>query len=124
MASLIIVSGPNEGDYYPCGNRTLVIGRDEACPIQILDSKASRRHVQIRWDDAKHTHVVTDMKSTNGTLLNGRTLMSETTLVDNDAIVIGETTIVFNDQEFSDKESALKNWKKRGERIVNTVQQK
>ena len=28
MASIIVVSGPNEGDYYPLGRRTMVIGRD------------------------------------------------------------------------------------------------
>ena len=124
MASLLVVSGPNEGDYYPCGTRTMVVGRDEACPIQIVDSKASRRHAQFRWDETKKSHVVLDMKSTNGTLLNGRTLTAETTLVDNDTITIGETIIVFNQTDFPDKDSALKNWKKRGERAVNTIQQR
>ena len=50
MASLIVSSGKQEGDYYPLGRRTNVIGRDEALFIQILDHMVSRKHLQIRFD--------------------------------------------------------------------------
>ena len=50
MASLIVTSGKQEGDYYPLGRRTNVIGRDEALFIQILDNMVSRKHLQIRFD--------------------------------------------------------------------------
>ena len=59
MASIIVVTGSNKGDYYPLGHRTTVIGRDEALPIQILDPKVSRKHMQIRYDaDKKFSAVV------------------------------------------------------------------
>lgn len=51
MASLIVTSGKHEGDYYPLGRRTNVIGRDEALPIQVLDNMVSRKHLQIRYDE-------------------------------------------------------------------------
>lgn len=47
MASLTVTSGPHEGDYYPLGRRTLVIGRDEGCPAQIVDDQVSRKHAQV-----------------------------------------------------------------------------
>jgi pSer/pThr/pTyr-binding forkhead associated (FHA) protein len=124
MPSLTIVSGPNSGDYYPLAKRTMVVGRDEACPVQIVDSRASRKHVQIRFDDTKNTHVALDMKSANGTLLNGRMLVTEVALVDGDEITVGESKIVYCVQEFPDKESALNHYKQRGQRGTPTIQQR
>lgn len=124
MPSLIIVTGPNTGDYYPLGKRTMVIGREESLPIQILDSKASRKHVQIRFDDGNGTHVAIDMKSSNGTLINARQLMGEIQLADGDELTIGDSKIVYYSQEFPNKESALMKYKQRGERGQPTIQQR
>lgn len=124
MPSLLIVSGPNSGDYYPLGKRTMVVGRDEASPVQIVDSKASRKHLQIRFEETRNCHVALDMKSANGTLVNGRTLTSEISLVDGDELTIGESKIVYCAQEFPDKQSALASYKQRGQRGQPTIQQK
>src|SRR5262245_65497865 len=86
MASIIVVSGPNEGDYYPLGTRTMVVGRDEGCPIQITDDRASRKHFQVRFDPATGKYHGLDMKSANGTWINGRKVESDTALEDNDEI--------------------------------------
>lgn len=123
MASITIVAGPNEGDYYPVGKRTMVVGRDEACPVQIVDGRASRKHLQIRFDDRANQHVALDMKSANGTFINGRTLVSETPLVDGDVITIGESRLVYSAQEYPDKQSAIAAWKERGQRGKSTIQQ-
>jgi pSer/pThr/pTyr-binding forkhead associated (FHA) protein len=53
MGSIIVISSVDKGKYYPLGKRTNVIGRDEALPIQILDQKVSRKHMQIRFDKEK-----------------------------------------------------------------------
>ena len=50
MASLLIVSGSSAGDNYLLGRQAVVIGRDDDCPIQILDEAVSRRHLRIRRD--------------------------------------------------------------------------
>ncbi|MCA9289350.1 MAG: FHA domain-containing protein [Phycisphaerales bacterium] len=123
MASITIVAGPNEGDYYPVGKRTMVIGRDEACPIQIVDSRASRKHVQIRFDEATSQHVAMDMRSANGTYINGRTLVTDTPLVDGDMITVGESRLAYSTQEFPDKQSAVNSWKERGQRGKSTIAQ-
>ena len=56
MASIIIMTGQQKGDYYPLGRRTNVIGRDEALLIQVLDKHVSRKHMQIRFDEKKEQY--------------------------------------------------------------------
>ncbi|GDX98557.1 hypothetical protein LBMAG48_09610 [Phycisphaerae bacterium] len=123
MASILIVAGPNEGDYYPMRNRTLVVGRDEGVPVQITDQRISRKHLQIRYDDARKQYLALDMKSANGTLINGRAVTTEVPLVDGDEISVGNSKLVFSSTEFKDRESAFANWKQRGERSKPTIQQ-
>lgn len=119
MASLTVIAGSNTGDYYPLGRRTLVIGRDEGCLAQIVDQQVSRKHAQIRWADDHY--VIVDMKSANGTLLNGRPLTGESRISEGDEIAIGESKLMFSEQNFKDKESALAHWRQRGERYRSTL---
>jgi len=69
MASIIVITGPQEGDYYPLGHRTNVIGRDEALPIQILDERVSRKHMRICFDKDKNQYSAIDMNSKHGVFL-------------------------------------------------------
>ena len=121
MASIIVTSGTNEGDYYPLGHRTNVIGRDEAVPIQILDEHVSRKHVQIRFDKDGDRYYALDMKSKHGVFINGLKIHDETVLADSDRIRIGATTLLFTLKDFADRESALAHFKKVGERRRPTV---
>lgn len=120
MASIIVASGDRKGDYYPLGQRTNVIGRAEAVPIQILDDLVSRRHMQIRYDKDKNQYLVLDMKSKHGVSINNRKSTEETVLVDGDVILIGETNLLFTDKDFEDRQSALSHFKKAGERAKPT----
>jgi S-DNA-T family DNA segregation ATPase FtsK/SpoIIIE len=121
MASIIVVSGPNKGDYYPLGHRTNVIGRDEAVPIQIVDRKVSRKHMQIHLDEEKGQYYAVDMKSKHGLFINGAKVDNEAALTDNDYIGIGETTLLFTLKDFNDRENALSHFKKVGERRHPTI---
>ncbi len=121
MASIIIMSGAQKGDYYPLGHRTNVIGRDESVPIQILDEHVSRKHMQIYLDKDKGHYCALDMKSKHGVFINNNRISEETVLVDGDQIRIGQTTLLFTDKDFSDRESALSHFKKVGERKYSTV---
>jgi pSer/pThr/pTyr-binding forkhead associated (FHA) protein len=116
MASLIITSGTQTGDYYPLGQRTSVIGRAEALPIQILDDLISRRHMQIRYDKDKKQYFALDMRSKHGVFINAKRIIAEIALVDGDEILIGQTTLMFTEKDFNDRESALSHFKKVGER--------
>jgi pSer/pThr/pTyr-binding forkhead associated (FHA) protein len=117
MASLIVTSGKQEGDYYPLGHRTNVVGRDEALFIQILDNMVSRKHLQIRFDQNANRYFAYDMKSRNGVYVNNHKIEDETPLKDGDLILIGLTGLLFTDKDFKDKESALLHYKKVGERM-------
>ena len=124
MASLTVVSGPNENSYIPL-RRVTVIGRDEAVMVQIKDELVSRRHCQIRFDPAKGdgdegTYVLLDMKSANGTYVNGRKV-DEVPLEDDDVIEIGESKLMFSTRDFEDRENALNHFKARGERAKGTI---
>ena len=122
MASLLVVSGPNEGDYYPIGKRTLVVGRDEGCPVQLTDDRVSRKHLQIRCEGDGRV-ILLDMKSANGTWINGRQLEGEMDLSDNDEIGVGDSKLVYTVQDFPDRESALTHYHQRGQRSRPTVEQ-
>ncbi len=123
MASIIVTSGPQKGDYYPLGQRTNVIGRDEALPIQVLDELVSRKHLQIHFEKDKGQYYAFDMKSKHGVFINGRKINKETVLADGDQIRIGRTTLLFADKDFDNRESALSHFKKVGERIHTTRQE-
>lgn len=124
MASILVVSGPSEGLYYPLGKRSTVIGRDEGCSVQVLDERVSRKHVQIRFDDGRNVYIALDMKSANGLYINGRKIEGDCDLRDNDELQIGNTKILFMDAEFPDKLSAMNAYKQRGQRMRPTIEQR
>lgn len=120
MASLFVVSGNEQVNYYPLGKRTSVVGRDEAAPIQVVDKQVSRKHLQIRLDKKSECFYATDMSSRNGVFINGRKIDEETVLADGDRIRIGDTEMLFTLKDFPDQENALHNFKKAGERRFST----
>lgn len=66
-----------------------VIGRDARCDIVIDDAGVSRRHARIDKTEVGYFELV-DLSSTNGTLVDGRTI-SNMLLLDGDRFVIGDT---------------------------------
>ena len=122
MASIIITTGDQKGNFYPLGNRTTVVGRDEGLLVQILDSKVSRKHMQIRYDKNDDIYFIVDMNSKHGVFVNDHRIDGESVLKDHDYIQIGKTIILFTQKDFEDKESALSHYKKVGERRKDTYE--
>ena len=120
MASLIVISGNQTGEFLPLGQRTSVIGRAESLPLQILDDMVSRKHLRIRFDKGEGKYYAEDMSSKHGVFINSRRISGEAVLVDGDQILIGQTTLLFADKDFQDRESALSHFKKVGERMRPT----
>jgi pSer/pThr/pTyr-binding forkhead associated (FHA) protein len=121
MASIVVVKGPNEGDYYPLGRRTLVVGRAENLPIQIADEEVSRKHLQIRYDPATDRYHALDMKSANGVLVNGRRIDAEIELEEGDTIGIGGSLMAFSTKDFPDRTVAFEHYRRLGERGKPTM---
>ena len=121
MASIIVTSGEQKGQYLPLGRRTNVIGRAEALPMQILDDMVSRKHLRIWYDEKTKEHSAEDMNSKHGVIINNKRISEITTLKEGDQIRIGQTTLLYTDKDFDDSESALSHFKKIGERQRPTM---
>ena len=67
----------------------LSIGRSKDSDVQIEDRYASSLHARVFERGGRF--YVEDMNSTNGTLLNGATLVGEAELIDGDTVQIGDT---------------------------------
>ena len=120
MASLLVVSGACEGDFYLLGKQTVVIGRGERCPIQIVDDAVSRRHLEIRREN-EGGYVAADLESANGTLVNDQPIGAGSPLADGDLIRIGGTQMMFSSVDFSDRETAFQHYRRHGEGAKSTI---
>jgi pSer/pThr/pTyr-binding forkhead associated (FHA) protein len=72
-----------------------VIGREKSNGIYINDERASRQHAKIA-KEPDGSYLLVDMGSRNGMIVNGARV-SRRKLVDKDRIVIGRTTLIYNE---------------------------
>jgi hypothetical protein len=70
-----------------------VIGRHPRATVRLDDSFVSNQHAQVSWNEGRWW--LTDLDSTNGTLLNGRPVTSPTGLRYGDVIAIGDVQLQF-----------------------------
>lgn len=85
--SLVVISGPSAGDRFPVTG-PMEIGREGSGIRLSWDAQASRRHASVcRAGDGLE---VTDLASTNGTLVNG-TAIKTSVLRPGDTLQIGST---------------------------------
>ena len=123
MACLVVIEGPACGQQFALENHTLImIGREDDCTFQILDKKISRHHLQVKRDATTSRHQAIDFKSANGVRLNGAALTEPTTLGEGDLIQIGDTDIVYMEEDLPDAKRVTEAVKRRGERWRGTMQ--
>jgi len=120
MASIIVTSGQQEGEFLPLGRRTNVIGRAENLPLQLLDDMVSRKHLRVCFDETRGQYEAEDINSRHGVFINHGRISEPTPLTDGDEILLGQTTLLFTTDDFEDRESALSHYKKVGERSRQT----
>lgn len=70
----------------------VVIGRDPECEVVLDDSLVSRRHAEIERRSDGVTYV-TDLGSTNGTLVGGRRISASQAVTDRDTVQIGSSRL-------------------------------
>lgn len=75
------------------------IGRSVQADLPLHDDKASRRHCEVTVD-ADGAITITDLRSLNGTLLNGRET-TEAVICPGDEIAIGNSLLCCRTREFS-----------------------
>jgi hypothetical protein len=88
VAALVLSDGTRIG----LGEESVTIGRLPECGIVVADPNVSRRHAVVR--PAGNGWAVADLKSTNGTRVNGIPI-TERSLSPGDQITLGATVIRF-----------------------------
>lgn len=78
---------------YDLASARLLIGRESKNDIAVHDVNASRTHAELRFE-TQGVWTITDLGSTNGTLVNGREVATQP-LSEGDRITIGMTNFMF-----------------------------
>ncbi|HFE46570.1 MAG TPA: FHA domain-containing protein [Nannocystis exedens] len=95
---LCVLEGCSAGQYLRLDRAEILIGKDPAADLVLIDSGVSRRHVKIvRAGDGIYNLI--DLNSTNGVLVNG-VRVDLTILREHDRVQIGpETRLLFTYDE-------------------------
>lgn len=94
-SSKLIISGPDLSLTHEITQPTTIMGRQSTNDIHLPSSMVSRKHAEIRQTNQGYT--LTDLGSSNGTVLNGNPLdpNTPTLLKDNDTLEIGPFQISY-----------------------------
>jgi pSer/pThr/pTyr-binding forkhead associated (FHA) protein len=84
---LVIASGKSAGKAIAVKRDKLLIGRAEECDIRPLSDEVSRRHCAVRIEPG--VVWVEDLRSRNGTFVNGQRIAEKTKVYDDDLIKVG-----------------------------------
>jgi hypothetical protein len=96
LITLRVIDGADRGRIFADTPTPLTIGREEGNPIQLNDERISRFHLKIQED--QHKVVLTDLQSTNGTKVNGESVLLWV-LRPGDVIAVGRTVLVYGSRE-------------------------
>lgn len=97
MPKLTCVKGNNKGDEFAIHEGKNIIGRSQDCQVTLFDKRCSRFHCQII---KKGNHFcVQDLKSRNGTWMNGKEINSKAkTCQIGDIIHLGNSKLKLSDK--------------------------
>lgn len=97
---LKVVSGPNNGaEFSMASGKSYVIGTDpNTCDIVFHDTSVSRQHARLTISTEDQISIE-DLKSRNGTFINGTALQGKEALPTNAIIAVGTTSFVIYDRE-------------------------
>jgi class 3 adenylate cyclase len=101
------MTGRQEGDYCVLGQDAAIIGRSTSLPFHLLDLTVSREHIKIYFDNDKQQYFASDMGSRHGVFINESNVKDNMALAEGDRITIGQTDMLFTEEDIVDKEGAL-----------------
>jgi serine phosphatase RsbU (regulator of sigma subunit) len=93
MSHLVATVGPQSGRRYELGEGRTVLGRHPDCHVVIEVGAVSRQHCAITSEAGDY--FLEDLKSRNGTLLNGEAVQARKRLFDGDVIRVCEVEFAF-----------------------------
>ena len=99
VATLQIQSGPHRGRRFRISRDRVVIGRHPGCDVVLESTAVSRQHAELTrsGDDV----AIEDLRSRNGTSVNGKPLTGRRPLEDGDEILIGDQLLTFSSRSRS-----------------------
>jgi hypothetical protein len=83
-----------------------LVGRDQMCTLRFNDPSISRRHARFVHGDDSVT--IQDLRSSNGTLVNGVAVTRSIALADGDMIAIGTRELVFRALDEGEQEETTR----------------
>lgn len=96
MPYLDAITGPAMGRRYPLENSRYVMGRHPECDIVLESGSVSRQHAKI--SKSGPSFVLEDLKSRNGTFVNGRLINESTKLLEGDTIRICDIELNYHEE--------------------------
>ena len=93
MAILRVLSGDETGRVMPLSEERTILGRHPNCQVVLDNASVSRHHAQIL--ESHGTFYLEDLRSRNGTFLNGQQLDGRTLLSDGDQIRVCDIVVGF-----------------------------
>ncbi len=93
-STLFVLRGKDRGRRFELNSRSTSIGRHGTNDIQLLDSKASRRHAEIVFEGSRYKLI--DLESSNGTTINDENV-EVSYLSSGDKILIGGSLLLFTE---------------------------
>lgn len=94
MALLQVIKGLNPGQQFPLEKPRAVLGRHPECDIVLDVGAISRQHAQILCEG--NDFYVEDLKSRNGTFVNGELVQGRRKLAENDRVKICDLLFTFH----------------------------
>ncbi|MDO4551637.1 MAG: ATP-binding protein [Planctomycetia bacterium] len=101
MASFFVIQGSSQGQRFYLKAPVCTLGRDASCDICLGDTEVSRRHVQLQHvvspqgTEFPKVWTLTDMRSSNGTYINGKRVTATQILQPGDSVQVGSTLMLF-----------------------------
>lgn len=126
LSALLVWEDQGERKEKSLGDSEVTIGREPKNSIPVDDKEASRFHCSIKPDD--DSYVIQDLKSTNGTFVNGVKISDSQTLKNGDILKIGISEFTFEVQIPAVAESLTMRaiarvvWDEGGETKMQTIQ--
>src|SRR5688500_9638714 len=94
---LVLRRDDGYGDVFPLqAGQRITLGRANTNRVLLKDELCSREHAEVAFSDGKWR--VRDLKSLNGTRVNGKPLESDWELSPGDLVQLGRSTFVFVDR--------------------------
>ncbi len=92
QVSLILLSGNGKQKKFDLSSELTVLGRRKDCDLYIPLESVSRRHCEL--DIEGDSLIIRDLKSKNGTFLNGSKIQDQTTAKHGDKLVVGPLSFI------------------------------